>query len=55
MLQAMAEAADEDVATKDLLPIALKLTKDTVPNVRFNAARVIQKLIPKLDKGYVFM
>ena len=49
--QALADVADEDISTKDLLPVTLKLAKDAVPNVRFNAARVLQKLIPKVTAG----
>ena len=51
-VSSLIDAADEEMATKDLLPIALKLSKDGVPNVRFNAARTLHKLITKVDKRY---
>ncbi len=44
---------DGESNTKEFLPALIRLAKDPVPNVRFNAARAIQKLMPKLDKGYV--
>eukprot|EP00020_Sapocribrum_chincoteaguense_P000523 CAMPEP_0170741476 /NCGR_PEP_ID=MMETSP0437-20130122/6239_1 /TAXON_ID=0 /ORGANISM="Sexangularia sp." /LENGTH=581 /DNA_ID=CAMNT_0011080049 /DNA_START=38 /DNA_END=1783 /DNA_ORIENTATION=- len=36
-----------------LLPIAVKLTSDTVPNVRFNAALALAAMIPVLESGPV--
>lgn len=51
VMAGLAEHLDVDSATQQALPVALKLAADTVPNVKFNAARTIQKLIPKLDKA----
>lgn len=48
--QSLAPVVDKDTAKKDLLPVILHLAKDPVPNVRFNAARAVEGLIPKLDK-----
>lgn len=36
-----------------ILPLVLKLSGDKIPNVRFNAARVLEKLGPKIDKAMV--
>jgi serine/threonine-protein phosphatase 2A regulatory subunit A len=39
-----------EVALATLLPTVLTLTKDKVPNVRFNAARALESMAAKLDK-----
>lgn len=52
-MTAIAPAADKELASKDFLPVVLKLAEDGVPNVRFNAAKCLEGLIPKLDQGYV--
>lgn len=54
-IASIADLLDTPVATKDALPVVIKLAADPVPNVRFNAARTIQALIPKIDAGLVFL
>jgi len=39
-----------EAATQMLLPICMKLVKDGVPNVRFNACRALAALVPNVDK-----
>ena len=43
----LVEVCSEDVI-KDMLPVVLKLAKDPVPNVRFNVAKSVTKLYPKM-------
>lgn len=47
----LAPNVDTAAATQTLLPICMKLTKDGVPNVRFNSCRALEQLAPKVDKG----
>jgi len=42
-----------DVISVKLLPLALDLTNDGVPNIRFNACKTLQSLIPSLDAALV--
>jgi serine/threonine-protein phosphatase 2A regulatory subunit A len=51
-LTGVASLLDGDGAVS-VLPVVLKLADDKVPNVRFSAARVLEKLIPRLDKASV--
>lgn len=53
VINSIVDAIDTATATKDVLPVVIKLAQDKVPNVRFNAARTIEKLIPRLEKRYV--
>ncbi len=42
------EVCSEEVIKDTMLPVVLKLAKDPVPNVRFNVAKSITKLGPKM-------
>ncbi len=48
----MAPLLDTESASQ-ILPLVLKLSNDKIPNVRFNAARVLEKLGSKIDKAMV--
>lgn len=48
LMQSCAETMDKDNVNKGALPIVLKLCKDPVANVRFNAARALELMAPKL-------
>jgi len=37
------------VATNTLLPIVLRMSQDSVANIRFNVAKTLQSMVPQLD------
>lgn len=47
--QALSEACGQDITTKQMLPVVLKMSNDQVANVRFNVAKSLQKIGPILD------
>mmetsp|Transcript_9695 Transcript_9695/g.16828 ORF Transcript_9695/g.16828 Transcript_9695/m.16828 type:complete len:582 (+) Transcript_9695:62-1807(+) len=50
----LAPVVGQDVVVQDFLPVIIKLAKqDTVPNIRFNAAKCFQGIIPMLDTSFV--
>ena len=44
----LVEVCSDDVIKNIMLPVVLELAKDPVPNVRFNVAKSITKLGPKM-------
>lgn len=42
-----------ELAAKQMLPVMVRLSGDTVPNVRFNVAKGLQELAPHLDASVV--
>jgi len=55
-LQAISELTPlvgSKVATNSLLPIVLRMSQDNVPNIRFNVAKTLQKMVPHLDSDTV--
>eukprot|EP00049_Salpingoeca_infusionum_P017508 m.353227 g.353227 ORF g.353227 m.353227 type:complete len:595 (-) comp16714_c0_seq1:243-2027(-) len=48
-IRTVVASVSPDLLKKDLLPITLKLSKDNVPNVRFNAARALGLIAAKVD------
>lgn len=44
----LVEVCSEEVIKDIMLPVVLKLAKDPVPNVRFNVAKSMTKLYPKM-------
>ncbi|XP_045226979.1 serine/threonine-protein phosphatase 2A 65 kDa regulatory subunit A beta isoform isoform X2 [Macaca fascicularis] len=46
---ALSEACGQEITTKQMLPIVLKMAGDQVANVRFNVAKSLQKIGPILD------
>merc|ERR1719198_2044886 len=50
---AMAPVVGSDPLNNSLLPIALGMTTDPVPNVRFNAAKTLHQLMPLLNDHLV--
>jgi serine/threonine-protein phosphatase 2A regulatory subunit A len=38
---------------RQLLPYLLRLSKDGVPNVRFNVAKALGRLLPKLERATI--
>lgn len=51
--QALSEACGQDITTKQMLPVVLKMSNDQVANVRFNVAKSLQKIGPVLECKYV--
>lgn len=51
--QALSEACGQEITTKHMLPVVLKMSTDQVANVRFNVAKSLQKIGPVLDSRFV--
>ncbi len=51
--QALSEVCGQEITTKHMLPVVLKMSTDQVANVRFNVARCLQKIGPVLDSRYL--
>lgn len=51
--QALSEACGQEITTKQMLPVVIKMSNDQVANVRFNVAKSLQKIGPVLDSKYV--
>uniref|UniRef100_A0A4W6E276 Protein phosphatase 2 scaffold subunit Abeta n=1 Tax=Lates calcarifer TaxID=8187 RepID=A0A4W6E276_LATCA len=49
--QALSEACGQEITTKHMLPVVLKMSNDQVANVRFNVAKSLQKIGPVLDSN----
>lgn len=54
VFQALSEACGQEITTKHMLPVVLKMSNDQVANVRFNVAKSLQKIGPVLDSKCVF-
>ncbi|KAM1085387.1 hypothetical protein ACFX2B_011041 [Malus domestica] len=42
-----------EITCSKLLPVLINATKDRVPNIKFNVAKVLQSLIPIVDQSVV--
>lgn len=51
--QALSDACGQDITTKQMLPVVLKMSNDQVANVRFNVAKSLQKIGLILEPRYV--
>lgn len=51
--QALSEACGQEITTKHMLPVVLKMSTDQVANVRFNVAKSLQKIGPVLESRYL--
>jgi len=51
--QTIAPAVSKSVVENDLLPTALALASDPVPNIRFNVAKVLQGMAARLEPSVV--
>uniref|UniRef100_A0A672HS30 Serine/threonine-protein phosphatase 2A 65 kDa regulatory subunit A beta isoform n=1 Tax=Salarias fasciatus TaxID=181472 RepID=A0A672HS30_SALFA len=51
-INALSETCGDEIITKQMLPVVLKMSNDQVANVRFNVAKSLQKIGPKIEKGY---
>lgn len=52
-VQSLADAVAQNALQTQLLPLVLALARDPVPNVRFNVAKTLQALIPKMEASTV--
>jgi serine/threonine-protein phosphatase 2A regulatory subunit A len=52
-INAMVAPLDSKVLSQDLLTAVIKLAGDKVPNIRFNAARVLGAIAAKADASVV--
>lgn len=48
-LKVLSEACGQDVTGKVLLPTVISMANDNVANVRFNVAKSLQKLTPRME------
>ncbi|GAB5577064.1 serine/threonine-protein phosphatase 2A 65 kDa regulatory subunit A beta isoform isoform X4 [Prionailurus iriomotensis] len=48
-INALSEACGQEITTKHMLPVVLKMAGDQVANVRFNVAKSLQKIGPVLN------
>mmetsp|Transcript_51669 Transcript_51669/g.124265 ORF Transcript_51669/g.124265 Transcript_51669/m.124265 type:complete len:582 (-) Transcript_51669:224-1969(-) len=48
-----AAVVSHDALLTSILPLVLQMTADPVPNVRFNAAKALQQLLPQLDASLI--
>jgi len=49
LLKVLSEACGPDVTGKVLLPTVISMASDNVANVRFNVAKSLQKLTPRME------
>lgn len=52
-VQVLGTVVTPEVLNSQLMSIIIKLAEDPVPNIRFNAAKTLQKLIPRIDGSVV--
>ncbi|XP_071495704.1 serine/threonine-protein phosphatase 2A 65 kDa regulatory subunit A beta isoform-like [Diadema antillarum] len=50
-INVLIDVVESEVLSKDMLPIVTALATDAVANVRFNVAKTLQKLGPKVDQS----
>jgi len=49
----LAPVMGSEITCSKLLPVVVNLSKDRVPNIKFNVAKVLQSLIPIVDQSVV--
>ncbi|MBA0826239.1 hypothetical protein Goarm_011111 [Gossypium armourianum] len=49
----LAPVMGSDITCSKLLPVVINASKDRVPNIKFNVAKVLQSLIPIVDQSVV--
>jgi len=49
----LAPVMGAEITCQKLLPVVINSSKDRVPNIKFNVAKVLQSLIPILDQSVV--
>lgn len=49
----LASVVSQDVLINSMLPVIVSAAKDKVPNVKFNVAKMLQRIVPLLDRQIV--
>jgi serine/threonine-protein phosphatase 2A regulatory subunit A len=49
----LAPVMGAEITCQKLLPVVINSSKDRVPNIKFNVAKVLQSLVPILDQSTV--
>ncbi|KDO70022.1 hypothetical protein CISIN_1g0068981mg, partial [Citrus sinensis] len=49
----LAPVMGSEITCSRLLPVVINASKDRVPNIKFNVAKVLQSLIPIVDQSMV--
>lgn len=49
----LAPVMGPEITCSKLLPVVINASKDRVPNIKFNVAKVLQSLIPIVDQSVV--
>lgn len=55
MIRIIYQSIDPDILNKDLIPVIIGLKDDSVPNIKFNIARLLDELSEVLSKENVFI
>ena len=55
MVKIIHKHIDQDILNKDLIPVIIGLKDDSVPNIKFNIAKILEELSETLSKENVFM
>ena len=49
----LASVVSQDVLINSMLPVIVSAAKDKVPNVKFNVAKMLQRVTPLLDRAII--
>ena len=49
----LASIVSQDVLINSMLPVIVSAAKDKVPNVKFNVAKMLQRIAPLLDRPVI--
>lgn len=52
-IASLAPVVSHDVLCNSMLPVVVGCAKDKVPNIKFNVAKMLEKLIPLVDASVV--
>lgn len=55
MLRIIHQHIDQDVLNKDLIPVIIGLKDDSVPNIKFNVAKILDELSDVLSRENIFI
>ena len=55
MTRIISKDLDIDVLNKDIIPVIIGLKEDTVPNIKFNIAKILDELSTTLSKENIFI
>lgn len=55
LIRTISKDIDLDILNKDLIPVIIGLKDDSVPNIRFNVAKILDELGSVLSKENIFI